>query len=46
VYGTQMTMVDGEYEPRDLRDPDTVDERRAAVGLSTMAEYRRLMHEA
>jgi hypothetical protein len=46
VYGTQMTLVDGEYEPRDLRDPDTVDERRAAVGLSTMAEYRKLMREA
>lgn len=46
VYGSQMTLVDGEYEPRDLRDPDTVDERRAAVGLSTMAEYRKLMREA
>jgi hypothetical protein len=28
VYGTQMTMVDGEYRPENLRDPDSVDQRR------------------
>ncbi|WP_311560131.1 DUF6624 domain-containing protein [Pseudonocardia charpentierae] len=45
VYGTQVTLVDGEYQPLDLRDPETVDERRAVAGLCTLAEYRRTMHE-
>jgi hypothetical protein len=45
VYGTQMTLVDGECQPRDLRDPETVDKRRAVAGLCTMAEYRQVMHE-
>ena len=38
-YGTQVTVRDGQYEPRNLRDPDTVDERRAAVGLEPLADY-------
>jgi hypothetical protein len=45
VYGTQMTMVDGEYRPENLRDPDSVDQRRAAVGLDTMAKHLELMRE-
>lgn len=45
VYGTQMTWVDGEYRPRDLRDPETVDERRASAGLCPLAEYQSTMHE-
>jgi hypothetical protein len=40
VYGTQMTMVDAEYRPINLRDHDSVDERRAQVGLGTMAAYQ------
>jgi hypothetical protein len=40
VYGTQMTMVDAKYRPINLQDPETVDERRAQVGLGTMAAYR------
>ena len=38
-YGTQMIVRDGQYEPRNLRDPDTVDERRAAAGLEPLADY-------
>jgi hypothetical protein len=45
VYGTQMTMVDGEYRPENLRDPDSVDQRRAAVGLDPMAKHLELMRE-
>ena len=40
-----MTLVDGEYQPLDLRDPETVDERRAGARLRTLAEYRRTMRE-
>jgi hypothetical protein len=40
-----MTLVDGEYQPLDLRDPEAVDERRALAGLWTLTEYRRTMHE-
>jgi hypothetical protein len=40
VYGTQMTMVDTEYRPINLRDHNSVDERRAQVGLGTMAAYQ------
>ena len=41
VYGTQMTDEGGHYVPRNLRDPDGVDERRAAVGLGPIAEHLR-----
>jgi Family of unknown function (DUF6624) len=39
VYGTQVTRRDGAWVPRDLRDPELVDERRAAAGLEPLAEY-------
>ena len=40
VYGTQLTRdASGQMVPCDLRDPDGLDERRAAVGLSPFAEY-------
>lgn len=39
VYGTQCTSRDGEWQPLPLREPDTVDARRAAVGLSPLREY-------
>jgi hypothetical protein len=38
-YGTQVTVRGGQYEPRNLRDSDTVNERRAAVGLEPLADY-------
>ena len=42
VYGTQVTRgEDGVVVPRDLRDPDGLDERRASVGLPSFAEYAR-----
>jgi hypothetical protein len=38
-YGTQAIARDGRFEARKLRDPDHVDERRASVGLDSLAEY-------
>ncbi len=38
-YGTQMTGRKEGWVPRRLRDPEHVDERRAAMSLGTMAEY-------
>jgi hypothetical protein len=42
VYGTQVRLEDGRVVPRDLRDPDGLDARRAAAGLEPFAEYARL----
>jgi hypothetical protein len=39
VYGTQVTRRGGKWVPNTLRDPDGVDERRAAVGMEPLAEY-------
>ncbi len=39
TYGTQVENHDGTWRPRLLEDPANVDERRAAVGLPTLAEY-------
>jgi Family of unknown function (DUF6624) len=44
-YGTQMTARGGRWVPRNLRDPDGVDARRAAAGLGTMAEQLTLFTE-
>ena len=38
-YGTQAIARDGRFEPRKLRDPDHVDQRRASVGLGPLAGY-------
>jgi hypothetical protein len=38
VYGTQLTRRGGRWVPDNLRDPDSVDERRAAVGMGPLAE--------
>ena len=46
VYGTQMTRdASGRMVPCELRDPDGLDERRAAVGLEPFAEYARHFNE-
>lgn len=41
LYGTQFTQVvlQYRYEPLPIEDPEHVDERRAAVGLSPLADY-------
>jgi hypothetical protein len=42
-YGTQAIARDGGFQPRNLREPDRVDERRASVGLGSLAEYLAIM---
>jgi hypothetical protein len=44
-YGTQAIARDGRLEPRTLRDPDHLDQRRASVGLGPLAEYLARMAE-
>ena len=44
-YGTQLTARGGRWVPRNLRDPEGVDARRAAAGLDTIAEYLTLFTE-
>ena len=38
-YGTQLNCVDGDLDVVDLETPESVDERRAEVGLQPLAEY-------
>lgn len=38
-YGTQMSGTEGGWVPQNLRDPDNVDARRAAVSLGPLSEY-------
>lgn len=42
-YGTQVTVVDGKWTPRPLEDEANVDKRRAAAGLSPLAEYLKVI---
>jgi hypothetical protein len=48
VYGTQMNLnADGSsFEPRPCIDPEHLDERRASVGLGTIAQYIEVMNQA
>jgi len=39
LYGTQVTVQEGQYLPARLQDPETVDARRAAVGLDPIAAH-------
>ena len=43
IFGTQVIWTDGNCHPRNLRDADTVDERRATVGLGPLDEYLQQM---
>jgi hypothetical protein len=38
-YGPQLAGRDGRWQPRLLRDPGLVDQRRAAVGLGPIADH-------
>jgi hypothetical protein len=41
LYGTQLQQVAGVYQPSNLANADSVDQRRASVGLEPLAEYLR-----
>jgi hypothetical protein len=45
VYGTQLTIVGGELVPSPIEDEAHVDERRARVGLDSLADYVALARE-
>lgn len=47
VYGTQMTLNPAKtsFEPKPCIDPEHLDERRAGVGLGTMAKYIEIMNQ-
>lgn len=38
-YGSQVGCVEGRWVPADLEDPDRLDDRRRALGLSSEADY-------
>lgn len=44
-YGTQFRIVAGELVPYPIEEPETLEERRASVGLMPMAEYVKLLAE-
>lgn len=45
-YGTQFTeTTSGAYGPRPIWNPESVDERRAAIGLEPIAQYKRHLME-
>lgn len=39
LYGMQLVCENGAWVPHPIEDPDRVDERRAALGLGTLAEH-------
>ena len=44
IYGTQHVLDDnGQLQPYPIAQPETVDERRLALGLETLAERTRLL---
>jgi hypothetical protein len=45
VYGTQFRAVDGKWEPYPLEDEKNVDRRRKEAGMSSLAEYRKVIEE-
>jgi hypothetical protein len=46
MYGSQFQFVDDKLVQYPVDDPDSVDVRRAEVGLPPMAEYVRLLQQA
>jgi hypothetical protein len=39
IYGSQLSSVDGKMALRPTEDPDHLDDRRAAIGMSRIADY-------
>ena len=44
-YGTQFRFTEGGIEFHPIEDPESVDERRASVGLPPLEEYRRMSEQ-
>lgn len=45
LYGRQFRQLDGKMEPQPIEDEANLDARRKKVGMSSMAEYRKLMEQ-
>jgi len=43
IYGTQFALKDGEWVPLDIKDAESVDARRASVGMPPLAEYKEVL---
>ncbi len=46
VYGTQFRLEDGKLSPAPIEDPEHVDERRGALGMTTLAEYQAMQEDS
>jgi hypothetical protein len=42
VFGTQYVLREGNLEPHEIRDVDTLDDRRTKVGMEPFSEYAKL----
>ena len=46
IYGTQFVQgMDGRWSPKPIEDPESVDRRRAEMGMPTLAEYKKMLEE-
>lgn len=45
LYGTQFKTENGELVPSPIEDEANVDKRRKEAGLSTLAEYRKILQD-
>lgn len=45
IYGTQIEIKDGRWQPRDVEDPENLDRRRKEIGLPPIAEYLKSAQE-
>ena len=45
VYGSQYSLVDGELVRDPVEDPQNLDRRRAALGMTPIDEYERMLSE-
>ena len=45
IYGSQFDTTRGKCEPQPIEDPEHVDERRKAVGLNPLSEYKEQLCE-
>ncbi|HQR08610.1 MAG TPA: hypothetical protein PLN21_17425 [Gemmatales bacterium] len=45
LYGTQFIRILGKSQPRPLEDEENVDKRRAEMGLSTLADYAKIIEQ-
>jgi len=46
LYGTQIEVRDGRWQPRQVEDPENLDRRRQEIGLPPIAQYLKDAEEA